>query len=140
MADNIAYTAGSGTTIATDDVGSVHYQKVKVTVGGDGVVNFEMQSSLSTAIASTSSDAQVGSAGAKTLMGFSFAETASAPGAAKLYIRDGTSSAGAVVAVITLGPSESVREWFGPTGIKISSGVWLDMSSGTVEGSVWTIT
>lgn len=30
MADNIAVTAGSGTTVATDQVGLVHYQKVKI--------------------------------------------------------------------------------------------------------------
>lgn len=29
MSDNIAVTAGSGTTIATDDIGSVHYQKIE---------------------------------------------------------------------------------------------------------------
>lgn len=33
MADNIAVTAGSGTTIATDQVGTVHYQKVKLIDG-----------------------------------------------------------------------------------------------------------
>jgi Na+/serine symporter len=33
MADNIAVTAGSGTTIATDDVGGVHHQKVKIEFG-----------------------------------------------------------------------------------------------------------
>lgn len=33
MADNVAVTAGSGTTLATDDVSSVHYQKVKLAVG-----------------------------------------------------------------------------------------------------------
>ena len=33
MADNVAITAGSGTTIATDDVSGVHYQKVKLAVG-----------------------------------------------------------------------------------------------------------
>jgi hypothetical protein len=36
MADNVEITAGSGTTIATDDVGGVQYQKVKVDFGGDG--------------------------------------------------------------------------------------------------------
>src|SRR5574343_1010289 len=30
MADNVAITAGSGTTIATDDISSAHYQKIKV--------------------------------------------------------------------------------------------------------------
>lgn len=33
MADNVAITAGSGTTIATDDVSSVHYQRVKLVDG-----------------------------------------------------------------------------------------------------------
>lgn len=36
MADNVAITAGSGTSIATDDVSSVHYQKVKPYASTDG--------------------------------------------------------------------------------------------------------
>lgn len=36
MADNIAVTAGSGTTVAADDIGSVYYQRIKVTYGADG--------------------------------------------------------------------------------------------------------
>ncbi len=39
MADNVAITAGSGTTIATDDIGSVQYQRVKVVWGPDGTAN-----------------------------------------------------------------------------------------------------
>ena len=37
MADNLGYTQGSGSSVATDEVGGVHYQKVKVDVGADGV-------------------------------------------------------------------------------------------------------
>lgn len=33
MADNVAITAGAGTTIATDDVGGIHYQLVKQAYG-----------------------------------------------------------------------------------------------------------
>lgn len=33
MADNVAVTAGSGTTVATDDVSGVHYQYVKIADG-----------------------------------------------------------------------------------------------------------
>lgn len=33
MADNVAITAGTGTTIATDDVSDVHYQRVKLVDG-----------------------------------------------------------------------------------------------------------
>jgi hypothetical protein len=36
MADNVPITQGVGTDIATDDVGSVHYQKIKIDAGGDG--------------------------------------------------------------------------------------------------------
>jgi hypothetical protein len=36
MADGVAITAGTGTTVATDDVGGVHYQRVKQDYGVDG--------------------------------------------------------------------------------------------------------
>ncbi len=36
MADNVAITAGTGTTVATDDISGVHYQRVKPTLGADG--------------------------------------------------------------------------------------------------------
>jgi hypothetical protein len=39
MADNVAYTPGSGATIAADDIGGVLYQRVKVTHGVDGVAH-----------------------------------------------------------------------------------------------------
>jgi hypothetical protein len=39
MVDNVAVTPGSGSTIATDDVGGVHFQRVKVTWGADGTAN-----------------------------------------------------------------------------------------------------
>lgn len=36
MADNIDVTPGTGKTIATDEVGGIHYQYVKLSFGGDG--------------------------------------------------------------------------------------------------------
>ena len=39
MADNVAITAGAGTTIGTDDVGGVQIQRVKATWGPDGTAN-----------------------------------------------------------------------------------------------------
>jgi len=36
MVDNVAITPGSGATVATDDVGGVQYQRVKLSVGDDG--------------------------------------------------------------------------------------------------------
>lgn len=36
MADNVAITAGTGTTIAADDIGGVLFQRVKIAQGADG--------------------------------------------------------------------------------------------------------
>lgn len=36
MADNVSITAGSGTSIASDDIGGIQFQRVKLTVGPDG--------------------------------------------------------------------------------------------------------
>jgi len=36
VADGVPVTAGSGTTIETDDVGGRHHQRIKRSVGGDG--------------------------------------------------------------------------------------------------------
>ena len=36
MADNVTITQGAGTNVATDDVGGVHFQRVKLDVGTDG--------------------------------------------------------------------------------------------------------
>jgi len=37
MADNVAITPGAGATVATDDVGGVQYQRVKIDGGGNGL-------------------------------------------------------------------------------------------------------
>lgn len=39
MSDNVAFTPGVGGSLATDDLGGVQYQRVKVTWGTDGVAN-----------------------------------------------------------------------------------------------------
>jgi hypothetical protein len=36
MADNVPITAGSGTNIATDEIGGLHHQRVKLSIGEDG--------------------------------------------------------------------------------------------------------
>jgi hypothetical protein len=45
MADNVAITAGAGTTIATDDIGGVQHQRIKLTMGADGVSEGDVSSS-----------------------------------------------------------------------------------------------
>lgn len=60
MADNVAITAGAGTSVATEDVSGVHHQKVKVEYGPDGAATLVdagtplpvTDSALATALAS----------------------------------------------------------------------------------------
>ena len=37
MADNLDITPGAGVKVATDDVGGIHYQRIKLDFGGDGL-------------------------------------------------------------------------------------------------------
>ena len=37
MSDNVGYTPGSGATVAADNIGGVLHQRVKISVGSDGV-------------------------------------------------------------------------------------------------------
>jgi hypothetical protein len=47
MADTVPITAGSGTSIATDDIGpGVHYQRVKITQGVDGTNDGDTSATL----------------------------------------------------------------------------------------------
>lgn len=44
MADNVPVTPGVGASIATDDVGGTHYQRIKLTLGADGAVDGDVSS------------------------------------------------------------------------------------------------
>ncbi|BBC00198.1 hypothetical protein [Bradyrhizobium elkanii] len=39
MSDNFDVTPGSGKTVATDDIGGIHYQRAKMVWGADGTAN-----------------------------------------------------------------------------------------------------
>jgi hypothetical protein len=63
VADNIAITAGSGTTVATDDIGSgVQVQRVKPVWGADGIGN-DTQVALPLPVQTTMDVSQVSSLG-----------------------------------------------------------------------------
>lgn len=80
---------------------------------------------------SGSSQAILGAAG--LYHGFSVEETAGAT--ARIRVYDNTSAAGTRVETITLSPNESAREYYG-TGIAVTNGVYVEIVSGTVAGSV----
>ena len=45
MVDNLGYTPGSGASIASDDIGGQHHQRIKLVVGADGVSDGDVASS-----------------------------------------------------------------------------------------------
>lgn len=45
MADNVGYTPGSGATVAADEIDGVLHQRVKLTIGADGVNSGDVSSS-----------------------------------------------------------------------------------------------
>jgi len=72
------------------------------------------------------------------LRGFSVWETSGAA-RAEMVLRDGFSDTGQIVAVLSLAPGESQRDWFGD-GIAVSTGLYVDLVAGDVAGAVWVRT
>lgn len=87
-ADNVAITAGSGTSIATDDVGSVHFQKVKINLGGDGVDGSLFSGSVTIAAGSAS----IGVLGANSGVDIGDVTINNASGGSAVNVQDGGNS------------------------------------------------
>lgn len=95
-----------------------------------------MAAAWTVALASGSSDVTAHT-GACKLMGFSIGESAAVAAATTVIIRDGTSTAGAVVAVIELEADKSETQFFGE-GILMGTGVFVDRSvTGESQGAVY---
>jgi hypothetical protein len=72
------------------------------------------------------------------LAGFSFTETTAVQGAtAKVRLHDGIDVNGDTLMTITLGANESAREWFLPQGISFETGLYVEVISGSIEGTVF---
>lgn len=72
------------------------------------------------------------------LYGLGVTETTGQAGAAVQLI-DGGDANGSLVTDISLVPSESTRDWYGQPGIRVRSGLFLSVLSGTVRGVVWAL-
>ena len=73
---------------------------------------------------------------ANELKGYSFRETTGNT-TALIVLRDGADATGDIVVEIALQANESVRDWFGETGISVIDGLYVDRVSGSTEGAVW---
>jgi hypothetical protein len=96
-----------------------------------------MARSAVSAVALTGADQAVRS-GACTYHGFSLRETAGATAVVRIY--DGTSAAGTLLDSVALSANESAREYYpvedSRGGIRAASGIYIDVVSGAVEGSL----
>lgn len=77
--------------------------------------------------------------GAFLLVGWALAETTNAA-AAKCYISDGTVALSANKQIpLTLAINESTRDFVTNLGIILERGVFLDMVSGSIEGTIYVV-
>lgn len=72
------------------------------------------------------------------VIGYSFVETTGAA-PASIDLIDGNDANGAVVAVITLDPGQSIRDTFSGDGVYFQSGPFLKVNSGSVRGAIWQV-
>lgn len=138
MADNVAITAGSGTSIATDDVSSVHYQIVKQAIGALNKVSLLQPCSVGGIAGATADVTVVGTSA--ILFGVSWYSTqAQTAAAGSLVFRDSTSSStGTTLVGVFLSTGIGAAQhrdgtaWFGPQGINCASGIRV-VSNTTVD-------
>jgi hypothetical protein len=137
------------------DLAKLQYIGLGITTGTEGAYTFRelaaldtlLQSLLTLQAAATSTNAASGTADAQMiaatpslrLVGFTAKENAGSPALAEFILRNGTSTAGTPVAHVKLGAGESVRDWFGPGGISVAAGVYLDRISGTTDVTIHTV-
>jgi hypothetical protein len=73
----------------------------------------------------------------KCLFGWSLNESTGS-GAAKVRLRDGTSAAGKLLAVVNLASAASSTTWLAEQAVQVNTGaVYLEVVSGSVEGCLY---
>jgi hypothetical protein len=97
-----------------------------------------MQSGNTQAVPLTGSDQVVAAFGC-IYMGFSIRETAGSTAVIRIWDSpNSTTTDDSLLDPISLAANESAREYY-PEGINAGKGIWVDIVSGTVEGSVRVI-
>lgn len=86
-------------------------------------------------IAATSADVQL-LTGLYVLRGWSVFETTGAA-AASAILRDGAGTTSPIVAAVNLAQGTSATNTTGTGGLLIRTGLFLDMTAGSLSGSVW---
>lgn len=87
-------------------------------------------------VASGAADAQAFT-GSGTLVGYTVRESAGTPATASLVLRDGTSTAGSVIATISLAASTSQSAEL--PAVQFDTGVFVDRLAGSTEVVVYVL-
>ena len=77
-------------------------------------------------------------AGDSLVVGWSFKETTGAA-AAELWLIDGNDANGMPFAFITLSAGQSTRDLTNDFGLNVTTGLFVRVVSGSVQGSVWVV-
>ena len=72
-------------------------------------------------------------------LGFTIRETSGSAAAVVRIFDNASAASGTVLDEIALSAGESAREWYGMGGLRASSGVYVQVVSGAVAGSVRTV-
>lgn len=70
------------------------------------------------------------------LVGFALKETTGV-NPAELDLLDGVNADGDILVPITLTAGQSTRDWYGPAGISFGRGLFAQLITGSVTGTVW---
>ena len=165
MADNVAITAGSGTSVATDDVSGAHYQRVKLAdgtadsstaiVAGNGAASGALRVTLANdstgvvqpipatsgglstyhLISAGSTNATVVKASAGQLYGWSITNTTTAWSYVKLHNASTTPTAGASVFFTVGVPPNGGTNFSDELGVAFSTGIALTTVTGVADSN-----
>lgn len=86
------------------------------------------------AVALTGADQAV-TANAGVYRGFALRETAGAAAVVRIY-DNASAGSGTLIDSVRLAANESLSAWLSGGGIRVSSGIFVDVVSGAVEGSI----
>jgi hypothetical protein len=89
----------------------------------------------SVSTAGNNQQVMTGQAGLR-LLGFTVHETTGVS-PALVYVRQGVNTSALPLAIVSLAPGESVREWYGPDGLVATAGIFFQRSVGTTQFSTF---
>mgnify|MGYP001237831930 CR=1 FL=1 len=142
MADNFVTNAGSGgSTFASDDVGGVHYSRVKKSVGPDGVAQDGWTPARLISAATTNATSVKASAGE---VGFIFAVNLNAAVRyLKLYNKASAPTVGTDVPIATLPiPASTTGAGFMlsiPDGVNFTTGIAYATTTGAADADTGAV-